>query len=410
MIFAKSSRFWWPEAIILVGLLTAVPMTNAQKKGSSAPSAAASPAASGAGATASNAPFEVEMLSYGALDQILQKLGDYSCKQHINGDTNAGVFDTVVVLDSPTLQNLQAFDSFYANAETLISAFDTMTSKAGAGGGIDDFADITNAVVAAATSSNSEASFTFTIQDPTVAIALLHHLQSSSTSKGCQDAYYGGVYSVNEVTGAKINGKDLNTVSQELDRLARTRSTALKFVVGQYKPAPAVGALPCLATPTVAAGASAGNTPIYAVSSQDPCVAAFNNLDGTYNSFLAGLSAPNSTSGLPAFASILQGYRLRALFGTATETKPILAIYLNVAVAGGTQQDRKNLITALFTGDWIRYSGGVSVNVIVFQIGGKKSKILFSDLLRYRTPLKTISKPKGYNGAGSAGDNLDDLP
>jgi hypothetical protein len=43
-------------------------------------------------------------------------------------------------------------------------------------------------------------------------------------------------------------------------------------------------------------------------------------------------------------SSILQGYRLRALFGTAS----------NIAAAGVTQQERKNLILNLFFGDLIR--------------------------------------------------------
>jgi hypothetical protein len=138
-------------------------------------------------------------------------------------------------------------------------------------------------------------------------------------------------------------------------------------------------------------------------------MAAYNNIDGTYNSFLAGLSTPNSTTGTPALASILQGYRLRGLLIKA-QTDPVLVIYLSIAAAGGTQQDKKNLIFSLTWGDWIRYSGGVSVNVIIFQVGGAKPRILFSDLLRYRTPLGQIGKPKGYNGAGNQGDNLSDLP
>ena len=52
-------------------------------------------------------------------------------------------------------------------------------------------------------------------------------------------------------------------------------------------------------------------------------------------------------------------------------------MYLSIVAAGGTQQDRKNLLTNLFTGDLIRYSGGVSVNAIVFLIASDDSKILF---------------------------------
>jgi hypothetical protein len=94
----------------------------------------------------------------------------------------------------------------------------------------------------------------------------------------------------------------------------------------------------------------------------------------------------------------------------------MLGIYVSISAAGGTQQVRKNLITALFTGDWIRYSGGVSVNIIVFQIANgataneDKSEILLSDLIRYRTPLGSVKTPNGYDHAPEAGDNLSKIP
>jgi hypothetical protein len=407
----------------------------AQKKGSGGSAPQAAPSASPSTPTASNAPMEVEMLSYGGLDKILDKVATYACSQNPQ---------RVVILDAPTLQNLEAFDSFYANAEALRAAFEAMTPAAKAGGGIDDFADITNAVATVAMASTSESSFSFTILDPTVALVLLHHLQQQTSSTPCKNAYYAGVYSVHEIDNAKINGNPLNTVDAELNALAQMRSASLRSVLQ------GIAGVPCPATKTAVTGAvtgatitggtttggtttggtttggtttggtttggttvggqATGGTPVLAVSSQDPCISAFNNLDGTYNSFLAGLSTPNAATNQPSLSSILQGYRLRALFQTATKTSPLLGVYVNVAVAGGTQQDRKNLLLSLFYGDLIRYSGGVSVNVIVFQVAGDDSKILFSDLLRYRTPLKQIKAPAGYDGAGSAGDNLGDLP
>ena len=448
----KHSLHRWAIPVILLGLFAGTSTVSAQKKGSSTPAASSSPSASAPssqGAAASNAPLEVEMLSYGALDQILGKVSHYACGQHfMNGGTNP-LFNKILVLDSPTLQNLQAYDTFYANAEALKSSFNAMTGQQGAGGGFDVFADITNAVAAVAIATTTESSFSFTIQDPSAAIALLHHLQFED-SAACKKAYYGGVYTINEIQGVTVNGQPLNTVSQELSDLATTRALTLQYVVGQHVPTPAAGTVPCLAVKAVATGVITGGTttgatttggvttggtttggvttggtttggittggtttggsPVLTVNPQDPCIAAFNNIDTTYNSFLAGLSTPSATTGTPGIAQILQGYRLRGLFQKGTESDPILGIYLNVAAAGGTQQDRKNLLLSLFYGDLIRYSGGVSINVIVFQIAGNQSKILFSDLLRYRTPLKQISKPKGYNGAGSAGDNLEDLP
>jgi hypothetical protein len=58
----------------------------------------------------------------------------------------------------------------------------------------------------------------------------------------------------------------------------------------------------------------------------------------------------------------------------------------------------------------------VSVNVIVFKIANgatpqaDQSAILYSDLLRYRTPLGHIKKPAQYDNAPEAGDNLNFVP
>lgn len=394
-----------------LSLCVTVNEARAQKKSAAAsPSAAATASPAAASASPSNAPFEVQMLSYGALDEVLEKLAQYSCGL----SPGRGAFSKILVLDSPTLQALQAFDAFYSNAEALQSAFNRMRNVAGAGGsGIDDFADITNAVAAAATASTSETSFSFTIQDPTAAIVLLRHLQAQ---KSCPGAYYAGVYSV-DLTGAKVNGHHLNSIEEELGALAVARTSTLNAIMtsdpGDMKPVPpaAIAKMPCVATRTLATVVTGAVPPatISAVSSTDPCIAAYNNIDGTYNAFLAGLSAANPTTGQPGLSSILQGYRLRGLFGTTSDELPMLGVYLSVAAAGGTQQDRKNLLTALFTGDWIRYSGGVSVNIIVFQIAGENSRILFSDLVRYRTPLEQIRKPDGYRPA-NAGDNLKSFP
>jgi hypothetical protein len=148
-------------------------------------------------------------------------------------------------------------------------------------------------------------------------------------------------------------------------------------------------------------------------SGTDPCVTAFNTVDSTYNAFLTALSTPNSTTGQSAESAAKQGYKLRALFegtkGTpAVPGPPVIGIYVNVAAAGGTQQDRKNLLTAIFTGDWIRYSGGVSVNVIIFQEGGAKPQILLSTLAKFRTQLTSIKSPSEADKKGlNQGDNLD---
>jgi hypothetical protein len=143
---------------------------------------------------------------------------------------------------------------------------------------------------------------------------------------------------------------------------------------------------------------------------QDPRIAAFNSMDTTYNTFLGSLSTPNATTGEPLLASVLSGFRLRsqlnALSGTA-----VTAVYVNVAFAGGTQRDMKDLLLNLTTGDRILYSGAVGVNVIVFTLDGQKSAIKFSDFLRLRTPIEQMHNPTTDKGElFNAGDNLGDIP
>lgn len=489
--------------VVLAALVLSACSAAAQKKGGAASPAAASPSPS----SSSSAPIEIQMLSYGALDQVLDKVASAVC------DRRPG---KVIVLDAPTLLALQNYDSFFVTAEALKGAFDEMTTGSGAGGGVDDFGDITNAVATAAAASTSETSSSFTISDPTAALMLLNHLGTQNQQHNtCINSYYGGIYSADESQGVYagyILDKDGNQVPRqplfpvlkELNELSLDRNKVLLSLkppagkgsasfkidapgdeenltspasaadapaprssllqrvsfalqnpqapkppapsgppqAGRHtKPAnpnpdqksnspqpqspaaPDAGGHAPQPTVVCCAAAPAPAAQDKAAGAVDPRVAAFNSLDASYNSFLSGLSAPNATTGQPLLSSILQGFRVRALMSCTldpndqantkldcpTDEKPVIGIYVNVASAGGTQQDRKNLITAVITGDWIRYSGGVSVNVIVFQVGSKKNGILFSDLIRYRTPLKTIKKPAGYNDAGSYGDNLGDV-
>ena len=218
--------------IILLLVIAGVSSSKAtaQKKGGASPassSPASSPSASAQGASGSNAPVEVEWLAYGALDQIMDKVADYSCS------SNRGTVAKVLILDPPTLQALEAYDSFYAQAQAIDSAFVNMAPQSGAGGSIDDFADITGAVSAAAVASTSETSYTFTIQDPTAAIVLLGKLRRKAAGSTCAPAYYAGVYSVNDIAGATVNGQPLPSVTDELNSLASDRNGTLLTITGQ---------------------------------------------------------------------------------------------------------------------------------------------------------------------------------
>lgn len=432
-LMLRMKTFTLPAIVVAVALHPAL----AQKKGAAAATPAASPAASSGGSGNSTAPVEVEWLAYSALEKIMNDVADYACGTSDGKYQSKADGNKVVVLDSPALQALEAYDTFYEQAEGIRSAFVDMAPRAGAGSGIDDFSDITNAVAAAATASTTETASSFTIQDPAPAITLLRALHSKSRdgkdrSTECRNAQYAGVYEVSDIgsvsTATKVYKSEgandvaaetvpgtqlLPAVPAELNTLAATRASTLMAVLG--KPGAASNPKVCKGTPTLVAGS---NPTVYAISSTDPCVAAFNNLDNTYNAFLTGLSTPNATTGQSFESAAKQGYKLRALFEWAKAKgadgkaahQSVLGIYVNVAAAGGTQQDRKNLLTNLFTGDWIRYSGGVSLNVIVFRVGTTDSQLLLSGLTKFRTQLTTVKAPgKADRGGLDQGSNLDNV-
>jgi hypothetical protein len=88
-------------------------------------------------------------------------------------------------------------------------------------------------------------------------------------------------------------------------------------------------------------------------------------------------------------------------------------LYADVVAAGGTQIDRKNIFTVLFSGDWLSYSGGVVANVALTR--SKDNHPIFSDTLRYRTapilPFATLRHPQSNPRVESTnvGDNAASL-
>jgi hypothetical protein len=76
--------------------------------------------------------------------------------------------------------------------------------------------------------------------------------------------------------------------------------------------------------------------------------------------------------------SLLQGAELERLI----QKPDTYILYADVAAAGGTQRDVKNVFT-LLTGDWLSYSGGLIVNVAMIK--SSNTSLVFADTLRYRT-------------------------
>ena len=296
-------------------------------------------------------PFESQMLAYGSLDRVTKALADRTCSEIDNSKPS-----TILVLDQSSLSNLAAYDAFVATTNVLTTAFGGQPEvPAGPGGaaGPDVMADIVSAVSAVLVASNSETASNFTIQDPSAALKLTMYLK---TNAGCSNSNI--VYSNMIPTPAG----QLDQIYGPLQTLADARADAFR----------------------------------------NPPANILTNLDLTYNQFLQGLFTAGA-NGQPGIVPVLQGYNLRQLLNA--KSGPVFSVIVNVAAAGGTQQVRKNLITALTTGEWIRYSGGVVVNTMIIR--SDTNTLLFSDVLRYRSPLTTVHKPI-HGKSTTYGDNLGD--
>jgi hypothetical protein len=421
--------------------------------GASGGSPATSPAS--AGAASSNAPFESVMLSYGALAQTMQALAHRTCfeSQRAAGEEQPPL---IVIVDQASLTNLAAYDAFDRTARFLQVAFGSMipapfstiltaplpvgtnsitvapgftfrdgdliqidseqmqivggsgttwtvtrtapsahlnfatvvdltaltrpapavAEPALAGAGGDTFSDITNAVAAVLVAGNAETGSTITIQDASAAIQLAAYLNGDSACQATDaEVVYPGIYGT---------ATDLGDFEDTLRKVAEARRNALAAVA---------------VIPLPAAGNQAPER-----------LTAFNNVDATYNQFIASWFAINSATGQSGLTSIVQGFGLRKRLTVApppARSRQIYAVYVNVAAAGGTLQDRKNAISALTTGDWIRYSGGVVVNAMIFRKTGMQT-VLYSDVLRYRSPLTHIKAPLGKHTT-HYGDDLGDV-
>jgi hypothetical protein len=84
-------------------------------------------------------------------------------------------------------------------------------------------------------------------------------------------------------------------------------------------------------------------------------------------------------------------------------TPPAYVLLASIVAAGGTQHTHKNIWTALWSGDKITYSGGIAVEVGLWNAGSKVP--IYADLLRFRAPFRAIKDPSNLTGVDS-GDNL----
>src|SRR5271166_1812328 len=92
----------------------------------------------------------------------------------------------------------------------------------------------------------------------------------------------------------------------------------------------------------------------------------------------------------------------------------LYVLLASILSAGGTMRDHKTLWTALSTGDKITFSGGLMVNVALWQ--ANSAMPLYANILRYRVPFSNIADPThpssgtpNHYSEATKGDNLPDV-
>jgi hypothetical protein len=345
------------ETIALTTLLLVASMSSAQGNGKNASSSQQQSQSSSA--SNSNAPFESQMLAFGALDQIARSIALRTCKQ-------VPIGSIVTVYDQNSFASLQAYQAFNANALALLDAYqsllpatDTSIRSFSAGpGGVDLMADITNAIAAVAIATNTNTGSSITIQDNSLALNIMKYLSAAP----CSEKQITAIYPPLSTFAPKSQLPEVLELVTRMKRHVQDEIDA-KVIKGEQQ------------------------------------IKVFAEVNTLYDAFVSSLISINSTTGQPGMFPIAQGAGLYAVLRNANAK----VLYANVATAGGTQRNKKNLLTSLTTGDWITYSGGVAVNTQL--IDSKTGKIYFSDVLRYRTPTTHVKSPSNKNDT-SQGDNL----
>lgn len=312
--------------------------------------------------------FETEMLAYGGVNELAYAIANTVCS---SGAIAPGA--QIIIYDQTSFQNLQAWQAFKGTGAMLESAYRTLLPPPAAGApatGTGTFAspaatgasaspaaffagsDVANLIGALAASTTNTAS-TFTLPDSAVAVSLLHQF---ARIPGCP---------------ARLSVKYYPLKGDSADSLAAT--TSLQAVVEPVNAARRQVQL------LVNGVADATKSAPYLV---------FGDLNTQYDLWLGSLitsiaqnqtPSPFTPGPNPGITSLLQGAELeKALTGANT-----YILYANAVAAGGTQRDRKNILT-LFVGDFITYSGGVIMNFGVVKPVG--NTVVMADVLRYRSP------------------------
>jgi hypothetical protein len=394
--------------IVLTGYLSmalAVLASGQGKKGaaSTAPAASATPAA--ASAPSSSGPFESQMLAFGGLDKIAANVAKTVC-------SSVPAKSTIVIYDQTAFSSLQAYEAFIANVKILHASYKMLipepqhptdednTYGIGASSTIDPFADATSLLSAIAIASNSESPGSITIPDSAMAITLTNHLENAVS---CADKNLAIIYPPLFGSGSSSDYSSAN-IQTEIKKVDYMRKRAQASVDTLNE-------------------AFIGNHP--SVTAGDPVLnSALTDMNGLYDSFLNSLLQINSGTGVIGSAAVIQGYQLATVLRGPKENvkdaqglnkkgddgkevfvypHPAYILLASITNAGGTMHDHKNIWTALWSGDKISYSGGLVVNVVLWNSSDTKPR--YASVLRYRVPFTEIHAPSDTADV-SVGDNL----
>src|SRR5215216_7644746 len=110
-------RILYNAFVVLLVCSVTIAQSGAQSSGQSAKSGAAASQAP----TPSTAPFESQMLAYGALDQVTTAIAKCVCAK-------TGAKATIIIYDPPSFATIQSYRGFLQGVEILKKAYESLVS------------------------------------------------------------------------------------------------------------------------------------------------------------------------------------------------------------------------------------------------------------------------------------------
>lgn len=368
------------------------------------------------------------MIAYGALDKIAPAVATKVCTIIPMPaplvpavPASAGVpakpavpaipASTIVIYDQATFASLQAYEGFIANAEAIVSLYETLipddkdpnnfdkktlnsnldaaAKKAhpnklqahalGLSSTIDPFSDATSLLSAIAVASNSESPGSIVIPDSAMAVAVTRQLKDGKACQGkIAKIIYPPLFGNSSSTDYQVAD-----IQADLQRVQDVRDFVTRAVDARIT--------------------KAADTTL---------TSALNDANTMYDSFLNSLLQVNSTTGAVGSASVIQGYQLATVVAGPIDpngqySHPAFILLTSVLSAGGTERVHKSFWTALGSGDKITFSGGVIVNVALWH--SDDGTPLYSNLLRFRASFSNVADSAKDTDV-TRGNNLSDKP